>query len=190
MGVDLGASYTVDHWYCHDTFSLSFSASVTLHGPPMAGTVHVSWWVCDIDIAFGPGYAPKPAKTLPEFWAMLTQQNNGDRQHMVVAEQGVLPSETSTMQEAAPWRVRAGSFAFRVQLRAAATSAVFLDREVSGPHQLHAKPMKDEGRELTSKVTLRIKADRHGEQPLFDVKPIMKEVPSALYGECKPCFPT
>ena len=120
---------------------------------------------------------------------MLTQQSNDDRHYMLVEKQGVLPSDTSTMQDAEPWKVQTGAFAFRVQFRAAATSTVLLESDTSGPHQLQAKPMKVNGSELTFRVMSRITADGRDVPLPFVEQPMMKEVPSALYGECMrhPC---
>lgn len=152
----------------------------------MAGKLHVSWWVHDIDIAFGPSRPPKFPKSLSQFWDMLTQKNDDKRYHMLSGEKGIIASDSSTMQASEVWRVRAGQFAFRAQFRAAAYTTVYNKVSTNGPHRLHAKPMKDSGGTLTSEVTLTIKAD-HGTEHQFIVNQIMGEVPLALWGECKFC---
>lgn len=55
IGVSLGASYRVDVWFIHKTFSIELAAELALWGPEVQGRLHVSWFIISFTIAFSDG---------------------------------------------------------------------------------------------------------------------------------------
>ena len=55
IGVTLGASYRIDWWFIHKTFSIELAAELTLWGPEVQGRVHISWFIISFTIAFSTG---------------------------------------------------------------------------------------------------------------------------------------
>lgn len=55
IGVSLGASYRVDAWLVHKTFSIEMSAKLALWGPEIHGKLHISWFIISFTISFSTG---------------------------------------------------------------------------------------------------------------------------------------
>lgn len=55
IGVSLGASYRVDAWAIHKTFSIEMAAKLALWGPEVQGRLHVSWFIISFTISFSKG---------------------------------------------------------------------------------------------------------------------------------------
>lgn len=55
IGVSLGASYRVDVWFIHKTFSIELAAELALWGPEVQGRLHVSWFIISFTISFSKG---------------------------------------------------------------------------------------------------------------------------------------
>lgn len=55
IGVSLGASYRIDWWFIHKTFSIELAAELALWGPEVHGTLHVTWFIISFDISFSMG---------------------------------------------------------------------------------------------------------------------------------------
>lgn len=55
IGVSLGASYRVDVWFIHKTFSIELAAELVLWGPEVQGRLHISWFIISFTISFSKG---------------------------------------------------------------------------------------------------------------------------------------
>ncbi|MDE5716412.1 MAG: hypothetical protein K2I53_02130, partial [Lachnospiraceae bacterium] len=55
IGVSLGASYRVDMWLIHKTFSIELAAELALWGPEVQGRLHISWFIISFTISFSKG---------------------------------------------------------------------------------------------------------------------------------------
>jgi hypothetical protein len=53
IGVSLGASYRVDWWFIHHTFSIELGADLHIWGPEAMGTIHISWFIISFTVSFG-----------------------------------------------------------------------------------------------------------------------------------------
>jgi hypothetical protein len=67
IGVTVGASYRVDAWFIHTTFSIELGAALNIWGPPTGGKARVTWWVISFTIYFGPGKEGKQPLQWPAF---------------------------------------------------------------------------------------------------------------------------
>lgn len=67
-GVSVGVRFSMDLWFVTIRISVEIGATLMVAGPPMAGMVHVDFWVFGFDIHFGGSMAPRPkARTFAEF---------------------------------------------------------------------------------------------------------------------------
>jgi hypothetical protein len=53
IGVSIGASYRMDLWFTTVTLKVELGANLTIWGPKMGGTVHISWYIISFSIDFG-----------------------------------------------------------------------------------------------------------------------------------------
>lgn len=53
IGIALGASYRVDVWFIHHTFTIELSADLHIWGPEFSGEAHISWYIISFTIPFG-----------------------------------------------------------------------------------------------------------------------------------------
>jgi hypothetical protein len=53
IGVSLGASYRIDWWFIHHTFSIELGADLHIWGPEAMGTIHISWFIISFTVSFG-----------------------------------------------------------------------------------------------------------------------------------------
>ncbi|KAK5988133.1 hypothetical protein PT974_12273 [Cladobotryum mycophilum] len=67
-GVSVGIKFSMDLWLVTVHISAEIGATLTVAGPPMAGMVHVDFWVFGFDINFGGSMQSRPiALKLPRF---------------------------------------------------------------------------------------------------------------------------
>lgn len=59
--LSLGASYTVNFWFVHHTFTIELGADMYFWGPEFAGKVRINWFIISFTIYFGDAdEEPKP----------------------------------------------------------------------------------------------------------------------------------
>lgn len=76
-GVSVGVKFSMDLWLVTIRISVEIAATLTVAGPPMAGMVHVDFWVFGFDINFGGGMTPRPIpQTLPEFIKLVLKSGS------------------------------------------------------------------------------------------------------------------
>ncbi len=84
--ISLGASYTVNLWFIHHTFTIELSADIHLWGPEFAGRARISWFIISFTIEFGDvkGKPPDPltyddfAKSFLPKESVSAKENNRD----------------------------------------------------------------------------------------------------------------
>ncbi|KAK6510291.1 hypothetical protein TWF481_005008 [Arthrobotrys musiformis] len=139
-GISVGVRFELDLWFVTITIEVDISATLYLEGPPVAGTVHVDFWVFGFDIDFGNRNNHALAKLkLLEFFRMALQQDtktpqafleNGEEVEIVEADEpaahifsctsGLIPDNSSpndTSGKPYPWTVRGAIFAFNVSCK-------------------------------------------------------------------------
>lgn len=60
IGINVGASYTLDLFFCSKTFSVELGADMTLWGPSTGGTATIHWWVISFTVDFGADRSSQP----------------------------------------------------------------------------------------------------------------------------------
>ncbi|KAF3098998.1 hypothetical protein TWF706_006583 [Orbilia oligospora] len=139
-GISVGVRFELDLWFVTITIEVDISATLYLEGPPVAGTVHVDFWVFGFDIDFGNKNSHALAKLkLLEFFRMALQQDtktptafleNGEEveiseadepaAHVFSCTSGLIPDNNSpndTSGTPKPWTVRGAIFAFNVSCK-------------------------------------------------------------------------
>jgi hypothetical protein len=75
--ISVGVRYAMDMWIVTVRISAEIGATLSIEGPPMAGTVHVDFWVFGFDINFGGSQPRKPPKlTLKQFTDMIFESDS------------------------------------------------------------------------------------------------------------------
>lgn len=210
VGVSVGVHFTIDLWICTIDINIDVSASLDLYGPPLGGVVHVNFYVFGFSVHFGDESPANDAITLAEFWYLAQQQTasekaavtattsgNSKSGHVLSVVTGRYPGKNKSTEtpEGEPWVVRRGGFKFSAQSQFPIRSAI-CNHGPPADHQtaIYAKPMhlvggssgkSDEngGQWVESTMTISVV---EGTVPVlgFTCAPIVKKVPSALWGKC------
>ncbi|KAJ8129841.1 hypothetical protein O1611_g3788 [Lasiodiplodia mahajangana] len=76
-GLSVGVGFSIDIWFIHIRISVEIGARLYLWGPPIAGRVHVDFWIVGFDINFGSDVSRNEAVTLLEFYQLVLQSQVG-----------------------------------------------------------------------------------------------------------------
>lgn len=186
-GVSVGVRYTLDLWICTVHISIELSATLYIQGPPIAGRVHVNFWVFGFDVNFGSQLTHKndPLK-LDAFFQQVLQADlpKGNAEvpppFIFSCNRGLIPaSETDAQSKPNDmvWNVRGAIFQFTIACKFALQQVTVVtgqeDPNEKGPeHQfppkkpedldpIYAKPMHLNGKNaLTSHLTVTVRPTR------------------------------
>ncbi|MDQ3982849.1 MAG: hypothetical protein M3271_09255, partial [Actinomycetota bacterium] len=119
VDISIGVSYRLNLLFTHTTISLSVGASLSIWGPPMAGTVTVHLWCVSFTVAFGSGSPNAAAEPLPwakdsgaDFKSLLPAAPDVVKVTAVAGLAGTLPADPGGSKK---WVVRARDFRFATQ---------------------------------------------------------------------------
>ena len=73
LGVSIGISYTLEVFCITKRFGINFGCSLYIHGPPVAGYVHVGWSIISFDIHFGSAHETTTSLQWIEFQDLIRQ---------------------------------------------------------------------------------------------------------------------
>ncbi|KAF5687797.1 hypothetical protein FDENT_5087 [Fusarium denticulatum] len=147
-GVSVGVGFSIKFWFIHIRISVQIGAELYLWGPPVAGRVHVDFWIVAFDINFGDHHPKIDPVSLSEFYELVLQDSpassfasatsliTGKQQqepiaastlsrpkneaHNFLAESGLLnPDDQPERGQEDPWTVRAGTFVFVAECKMA-----------------------------------------------------------------------
>ncbi|KAJ6032598.1 hypothetical protein N7540_003330 [Penicillium herquei] len=188
VGVMASVSYELKVWFITKKLSINLGADLDLHGPPMAGIAHFSFWVMSFDVAFGASKPTAKPLTLPEFWDMLSKGTPGNSNHVMAVEAGLLPSRTqndvkkdeSSAKETISI-VRGGSLALGIYARVPINCATYPGAQaVENNTAIRSRPMQLTNATIKSNIAFTItpKPDN-----AFTLEPIVKDVPASIWGE-------
>ncbi|KAH6949436.1 hypothetical protein DER45DRAFT_544800 [Fusarium avenaceum] len=190
------------------TLWIEFSARLGLHGPPMAGFVHLHFWTYNTIVAFGPQLSRPSPLSWGQFLCMVKnlpiESSTSDEMkalnHMMRVTKGAVPVHESAKpnnndkgsQQAV--EIRATHVEFEVQARVPVLSVTVgvVDHIVTGgSSSLYARPMQ-QGAIADShlKVYLKHKATTLPDVKLQIQNVVMKKVAPALWGEYKDTNPS
>ncbi|TGJ87821.1 hypothetical protein E0Z10_g925 [Xylaria hypoxylon] len=72
-GLSVGVGFSIDVWFIHIRISVEIGAQLYLWGPPVAGRVHVDFWIVSFDINFGSDKPRDEAVSLLSFYQLVLQ---------------------------------------------------------------------------------------------------------------------
>ncbi|PHH93130.1 hypothetical protein CDD83_510 [Cordyceps sp. RAO-2017] len=75
-GVSVGVGFSIDIWFIHIRISVEIGAALYLWGPPLAGRVHVDFWIVAFDINFGDSGHAGDSIDLNEFYLLVLQTSS------------------------------------------------------------------------------------------------------------------
>ncbi|KAM0316603.1 hypothetical protein ACHAPQ_011281, partial [Fusarium lateritium] len=150
-GVSVGVGFSIQFWFIHIRISVQIGAELYLWGPPVAGRLHVDFWIVAFDINFGDHHPKIDPVSLSEFYELVLQDSpassftsaasliTGKQQQELIAastlsrekneahnflvESGLLnPDDQPERGQEDPWTVRAGTFVFVAECKMAISS--------------------------------------------------------------------
>lgn len=74
-GVSVGVGFSIDFWFIHIRISVQIGAELYLWGPPVAGRVHVDFWIVAFDINFGDYISKDENVSLSDFYELVLQDS-------------------------------------------------------------------------------------------------------------------
>ncbi|KAI1406916.1 hypothetical protein F5Y13DRAFT_183807 [Hypoxylon sp. FL1857] len=75
-GLAVGIKFSLDIWFIHIRISVEIGADLYLWGPPVAGRVHVDFWIAAFDINFGNDASRNEAVSLEDFYLLVLQTSS------------------------------------------------------------------------------------------------------------------
>jgi hypothetical protein len=197
VGVQAGVTAQIKKWGISVKHSFELSATLDIHGPPMAGIAHFSVWIIKFTVAFGESKAPTKPLTLAAFWDTLAQGSPGTSSHVMAVESGLVPPTTSAgpptgNTQSSPEKndgsstisqVRGGSVVFGVYSRTPISTATYHGQNAlksSQPIYSRAMQLKSETIQSTIDFTI-----DHDTIIPFQMEPITKKLPASMWGKCE-----
>lgn len=115
IGISLGASYRVDVWFIHHTFTIELSADLHIWGPEFSGEAHISWFIISFTIPFGDTAKESvPPLGWEEFRDSFIPSGNGKRAGLSDAKDSRNPLSVKLAGETSDTVVRADDFSATV----------------------------------------------------------------------------
>ncbi|KAJ4007417.1 hypothetical protein NW752_007603 [Fusarium irregulare] len=74
-GVSVGVGFSISFWFIHIRISVQIGAQLYLWGPPVAGRVHVDFWIVAFDINFGDHITKEERIGLADFYDLVLQDS-------------------------------------------------------------------------------------------------------------------
>lgn len=210
ISISVGVRISIDIWFVHTSVSAELGALLTLWGPPVAGKVHVDFWVTSFDVNFGAGPLESKAISLIEFYELVlqagdkpsnlaslpaptasdekVQKRNLNEGHTFLALSGLVNAGEKTERHPGDsWTVRAGTFSFSVSCKMAAQSVSQGDNTIVHSKPIYSRPMHLEN-SMSSTVSITI-TQKGQQNKTWKMEKQVKSVPTALWDKCTPPSP-
>lgn len=205
IGVDIGISYAFHLGCIHHKFDVDFNATLDLHGPPVAGHVHVDWKIITFDIYFGSSTPNNKPLSWDDFITYIqtspTDSKTGGSEapqplYSINATKGLVTDQSAKydanneMRTASTsgWRVDPTKFILQasslIPFDTATINGKSLTFDQSGQYPTYIKLMHLTN-PLTSSITVSI--TQKGSNTNF-TDPVLSQVvsiaPTAIWGQC------
>ncbi|KAI1277735.1 hypothetical protein F5Y07DRAFT_84541 [Xylaria sp. FL0933] len=89
-GLSVGVKFSLDIWFIHIRISVEIGAQLYLWGPPIAGRVHVDFWIIAFDINFGRDEPRDEALSLLDFYLLVLQSQTTSSSKLSATAEGRL----------------------------------------------------------------------------------------------------
>lgn len=179
IGVSLGASYRVDIWFVHKTFSIELAAQLDLWGPEVQGRLHVSWFIISFTISFSKGTDhSKDALDWNTFKESFLSDKAGNNRMAVKAKSSRMASRGNTDILAVTTTGVVGTTADGTEIIDPGAFEITLTSKI--PESGNVRPVNSA--KLQSKITLTV-TDRSGRSidGKFKSNAVVQNIPAALW---------
>lgn len=78
ISISIGASYTLNVWFIHKTFTVELGASMQLWGPDFSGNIKINWFIISFTISFGDSYCKAEPISWDDFSNSFLQKNQSN----------------------------------------------------------------------------------------------------------------
>jgi len=189
IGIALGASYRVDFWFVHHTFTVELSARLHIWGPEFGGRARISWFIISFTIPFGESREGK-AKVLKwtEFKESFLAGETQKKEKGVSGAEGSAEAAISVLiqGQTGETAVRADNFSARIRTTVPVKEiAAAGKREKLHDKDMPIQPMNGtlKGSLLTIKLIKQRTDSSEAAEISFNYSIEKEQVPSALWGE-------
>ncbi|KAK6499543.1 hypothetical protein TWF506_004172 [Arthrobotrys conoides] len=193
-GVRIGVAYTLKVWFVRVKFSVDISAQITIEGPPVSGKVYIDLKVISFTIAFGARRVAQKPLSLEEFWILLVQSSKEESKskHIFGVVAGLVPAAKESNEDHLG-SLRAGVLELQVHSRAAISKITLGSSQYTSTlaNEIYAKPTRKQSKlesNLVATISLKQSSQTKpvDESKSFQIEPIYKHVPSALWARYDP----
>ncbi|KAI5783944.1 hypothetical protein DFH27DRAFT_615802 [Peziza echinospora] len=140
-GITVGVHFVLDLWLVTVEINIDIGATLYLEGPPIAGRVHVDFYVFGFDVNFGNQQVGAKGKLeIDDFYdlalqadsnppeatlSLMEKENGAPVAHLFACTSGLIVPEVAEQSapSSTPWLVRGAIFAFQVSCKFAVGSA-------------------------------------------------------------------
>ncbi|WP_024858993.1 DUF6603 domain-containing protein [Ruminococcus albus] len=174
VGVTVGASYTVNIWKIHKTFSVELGADLHLWGPEVNGKVKISWYIISFTISFSMGECSSndPLKWEEFKDSFLTDGSSGNKEANLL-EDNLSDILTISLEGAV------GQTEDETPI--ISSQGLVISAESKIPKgEAYVRPVDSP---LKSELTVVVERDSDDITSSFDSTDIKRNLPAALWGE-------
>ena len=201
VGVSVSLSATIGpHWLPIHIGPIEISASINLHGTPIAGCarLHISFF--SVTVYLGPDNAEPPRLDLKFFLRMIKQvpadtEDDTIDDFLFSVTDGLISnahtnsSESAVQDKSKVVKVRGSNLALNIQTRMPVIRAVINGNGVDLPKDadstIYARPMQLDTSFSQSEMSISLKNGKNLSTVKLEATPRVKSVPSALFGKCE-----
>ncbi|CAM1505213.1 Fc.00g108500.m01.CDS01 [Cosmosporella sp. VM-42] len=176
---------------------LEFSASLSLHGPPVGGVASLHLWRWDVDVSFGPQQIQVNALSLQQLICMVKnlpvesnqKEADGVPNHFLTITKGVVTAEKkpdgTKGLATGPVEIRGTQFEFEIEARVPILTSTVgaLDLKSQAATELFARPMQLETSMKASHLTVTLARDTTKQSVSLGGKAIANQVAPAIWGK-------
>jgi hypothetical protein len=199
IGVSVGASYKLNLAFTVKTVSVELGATLSLWGPPTAGTVSIDWYIISFSISFGSG-SPSSTGTVLDWDGFATLLPGGNSATSASTQAGAAASAGTsssgpvvlglnitgglTRQDSSGnWLVRADGLSFIARSAVPATEVVANTTSIQATTTLiNIRPMSISDATSTLTLTLKDANDQNVALDGWSVIAVTSNLPEALWG--------
>jgi hypothetical protein len=190
-GLSVGVAFDLDLWLVTIHIQVEIGATLHIEGPPVAGFVHVNFWVFGFDVKFGTPAKKPDVRTLDEFYGLLLQSSTGSsnasKPHVYSCVRGLVsPNSTTAPTSDDPWRVTGGILQIAISCKVAFYTVIIngkLTPELGDDTPLYGKPMQLTDRLTKSELTITINHPG-SDEPEWQFSKTSTALPRALWEKC------
>ncbi|CAO2658405.1 Nn.00g061280.m01.CDS01 [Neocucurbitaria sp. VM-36] len=163
-GLSVGVAYDLDLWLVSIHIQVEIGATLHIEGPPVAGFVHVNFWVFGFDVKFGTRNQKPDVQTLEQFYGLLLQSSTGSsnasKPHVYSCARGLVsPNSTTAPTSDDPWRVTGGVLQIAISCKVAFYTVTINGKrrpKLGDSTPLYGKPMQLTDQLTKSELTITI----------------------------------